>query len=219
MPSGARTPPCVLNIRTCLPPSALADQPMPAFCERPKRLPEGSSMSMDGVSGSSPSGPGACVRTPKTSGLSESTRLVKFILMASEGRESVAIYPGSFDPLTNGHLDLIARGARLFRQLIVAVLRNTQKQPLFSVEERLGMMREVCGAFPNVKVDSFDGLLVDYAARRNATAILRGIRAISDYEVELQMAHVNRRLRPETETIFLLASEEYAFVSSRMIKE
>ena len=130
-----------------------------------------------------------------------------------------ALYPGSFDPLTNGHLDLIARGARLFRHLIVAVLRNTQKQPLFSVEERLGMMREVCGAFPNVEVDSFDGLLVDYAARRQATAILRGIRAISDYEVELQMAHVNRRLRPETETIFLLANEQYAFVSSRMIKE
>ncbi|HLH03058.1 MAG TPA: pantetheine-phosphate adenylyltransferase [Bryobacteraceae bacterium] len=139
--------------------------------------------------------------------------------MASEGRESIAIYPGSFDPLTNGHLDLIARGARLFRNLIVAVLKNTQKQPLFSVDERLGMMREVCCAFGNVEVDSFDGLLVDYAARRDATAILRGIRAISDYEIELQMAHVNRRLRPETETIFLLASEEYAFVSSRMIKE
>lgn len=139
--------------------------------------------------------------------------------MAIEDRKSVAIYPGSFDPLTNGHLDLIARGSRLFDHLIVAVLVNTHKKPLFSVEERLTMMRDVCASFTNVEVDSFDGLLVDYAARRGGTAILRGIRAISDYENELQMAHLNRRLRPETETLFLLASEEYAFVSSRMIKE
>lgn len=139
--------------------------------------------------------------------------------MTSEDRARVAIYPGSFDPLTNGHLDLIARSACLFDQLIVAVLVNTHKTPLFSVEERVAMMRDVCRAFENVEVDSFDGLLVDYAARRKATAIVRGIRAISDYENELQMAHLNRRLRPETETLFLLASEEYAFVSSRMIKE
>lgn len=130
-----------------------------------------------------------------------------------------AVYPGSFDPPTNGHFDLIGRGSRLFDHLIVAVLRNTHKQPLFPVEERLAMLREIAAPLANVEVDSFDGLLVDYASRRNASAILRGIRAISDYETELQMAHVNRRLRPQTETIFLLASEEYSFISSRMIKE
>ncbi len=134
-------------------------------------------------------------------------------------RQNTAIYPGSFDPLTNGHLDLIARGSRLFDHLIVSVLVNTSKQALFTVDERVAMMAEVFAPFPNVEVDSFDGLLVEYAARRNASAILRGIRAISDYETELQMAHLNRRLRPETETVFLLASEEYSFVSSRMIKE
>ncbi len=130
-----------------------------------------------------------------------------------------AVYPGSFDPLTNGHLDLIGRGSRLFDQLIVAVLRNTHKEPLFSIDERLVMLREVSTPFPNVEVDWFEGLLVDYASQRNASAILRGIRAISDYETELQMAHINRRLRPQTETIFLLATEEYAFISSRMVKE
>lgn len=137
----------------------------------------------------------------------------------SEDRKPIAIYPGSFDPLTNGHLDLVERGSRLFSYLIVAILRNTQKKPLFSVEERLAMLREVFAPFPNVEVDSFEGLLVDYAAHRQANAVLRGIRAISDYESELQMAHLNRRLRPGTETVFLLASAEYAFVSSRMIKE
>ncbi len=132
---------------------------------------------------------------------------------------SIAIYPGSFDPLTNGHLDLIARGSRVFDHLIVAVLINTHKQPLFSTDERVAMLKEVSAPFQNVEIDSFEGLLVDYAAHRNASAFLRGIRAISDYESELQMAHLNRRLRPETETIFLLASEEYSFISSRMIKE
>ena len=134
-------------------------------------------------------------------------------------RHLVGIYPGSFDPLTNGHLDLIARGSRLVDRLIVAILRNTQKQPLFSVEERSAMIRESTQDWSNVEVDSFDGLLVDYAARRNANTILRGIRAISDYESELQMALINRRLRPETETIFLMASEENSFISSRMVKE
>ncbi len=121
--------------------------------------------------------------------------------------------------MTNGHLDLISRGARLFDHLIVAVLINAHKQPLFSVAERVAMMGEVFSPFANVEVDSFDGLLVDYAASRGAHAILRGIRAISDYETELQMAHLNRRLRPATETVFLLASEEYSFISSHMIKE
>ena len=130
-----------------------------------------------------------------------------------------AIFPGSFDPLTNGHLDLITRGARLVDRLIVAILKNTSKQPLFSVEERSEMLREAVGHLPNVEVDSFEGLLVEYAARRQANAIVRGIRAISDYENELQMALLNRRMRPETETIFLMAGEEFSFLSSRMVKE
>ncbi|MBV9156980.1 MAG: pantetheine-phosphate adenylyltransferase [Acidobacteriaceae bacterium] len=134
-------------------------------------------------------------------------------------RSLIAVYPGSFDPLTNGHLDLISRGARLVDHLIVSILSNTQKQPLFTVEERIRMLQEVTAHISNVEIDSFDGLLVDYAARRGANAILRGIRAISDYESELQMALLNRRMRPETETIFLMAREEYSFISSRMIKE
>jgi pantetheine-phosphate adenylyltransferase len=135
-------------------------------------------------------------------------------------RRLVAIYPGSFDPLTNGHLDLISRAVRLFDHLIVAILNNAQKQPpLFEVEERIQMIRETTADFSNVEVDSFNGLLVDYAARRGASAIVRGIRAISDYETELQMALINRRMRPETETIFLMAGEEYSFISSHLIKE
>lgn len=131
----------------------------------------------------------------------------------------IAIYPGSFDPPTNGHLDLIARGSRLVGQLIVAVLENTQKQPLFPVAERIGMLKQSTASFSNVEVDSFEGLLVDYAAHRQAGVILRGIRAISDYEIELQMALLNRRMRPHIETIFLMASEEHSFLSSRMVKE
>lgn len=138
--------------------------------------------------------------------------------MATDKR-LVAIYAGSFDPLTNGHLDLIARGSRLFDRLIIGILKNTQKQPLFPVEERMEMIREAASHFKNVEVDSFEGLLIDYAARRGANAILRGIRAISDYETELQMALLNRRMRPETETIFLMSGEEFSFISSRMIKE
>jgi pantetheine-phosphate adenylyltransferase len=134
-------------------------------------------------------------------------------------RRLIAIYPGSFDPLTNGHLDIIVRASKLVDHLIVAILSNTQKSPLFSVDERAEMIREAVGPFSNVETDSFSGLLVDYAGRRDANVIVRGIRAISDYEVELQMTLINRRLRPETETIFLMASEEYSFVSSRMVKE
>lgn len=134
-------------------------------------------------------------------------------------RSVTAIYPGSFDPITNGHLDVISRGSRLVERLIVAVLKNEQKRPLFSVEERVEIMREVLAPFPNVEVDCFDGLLVHYAAARGANVILRGIRAISDYEYEWQMAHMNRRLQPEIETVFLMAAEEYAFVSSRLMKE
>ena len=131
----------------------------------------------------------------------------------------VAIYPGSFDPITNGHLDLIARGSRVVDRLIVGVLRNESKQGLFSVEERLEMVREVVRPFANVDVESFDGLLVDYAASRGANLILRGIRAISDYEYELQMALMNRRLRPELETAFLMAGEGYSYLSSHLVKE
>jgi pantetheine-phosphate adenylyltransferase len=131
----------------------------------------------------------------------------------------IAIYPGSFDPITNGHLDLIQRGSRLFDRLIVSILRNAEKDPLFSVEERIEMLREVAEPYPNVEVDSFDGLLVDYAAAHAATVILRGIRAISDYEYELQMALMNRRLRPDIETLFMMSNEAYSFISSRMVKE
>jgi pantetheine-phosphate adenylyltransferase len=130
-----------------------------------------------------------------------------------------AIYPGSFDPITNGHLDLIVRGCCLFDKLIVAILRNETKQPLFSVEERIEMLGEVVNCYPNVAVDSFDGLLVDYAAQNGATVLLRGIRAISDYEYELQMALMNRRLRPDIETVFMMASEAHSFISSRLVKE
>jgi len=131
----------------------------------------------------------------------------------------IAIYPGSFDPITHGHLDLVERGSRMFDRLIVSVLRNEAKQSLFSVEERMEMLREVVHVYPNVDVDSFDGLLVDYASAHSATVLLRGIRAISDYEYELQMALMNRRLRPDIETIFMMANEAYSFISSRMVKE
>ena len=131
----------------------------------------------------------------------------------------VAIYPGSFDPPTNGHLDLIARAANLVNHLIVAVLQNTQKNALFSTAERSEMLKEITAHLPNVEIDSFDGLLVDFAARRNANAILRGIRNVSDYETETQMAVLNRRMRPQTETLFLPASAEHSFLSSRMVKE
>jgi len=129
------------------------------------------------------------------------------------------VYPGSFDPITNGHLDLIQRGSRMFDKLIVSILRNDSKQALFSIEERTAMLREVLHIYPNVEVDSFDGLLVDHAAAQEATVLLRGIRAISDYEKELQMALMNRRLRPEIETLFLMAGEAHSFISSRLVKE
>ncbi len=138
--------------------------------------------------------------------------------MANNG-PLVAIYPGSFDPVTNGHLDLIRRSVKIVDRLIVAVLNNTSKQPLFSVEDRKLMLKEATADLAEVDVHSFDGLLVDYAERQGATAILRGIRAISDYESEMQMALLNRHLRPGTETIFLMSAEEYSFISSRMIKE
>jgi pantetheine-phosphate adenylyltransferase len=131
----------------------------------------------------------------------------------------IAIYPGSFDPITNGHLDLIARGSRMAERLIVAVLVNQGKRALFPVEERMEMVRQAAQPFANVEVASFEGLLVEYAAARGATLILRGIRAVSDYEYELQMALMNRRLRPELETAFLMAGEATSFLSSRLVKE
>jgi pantetheine-phosphate adenylyltransferase len=130
----------------------------------------------------------------------------------------VAIYPGSFDPITNGHLDIVTRGSRMVDKLIVAVLGNRSKQPLFSVEERIELIRCVV-KFPNVEVASFDGLLADFAAANGASMILRGIRAVSDYELEWQMALMNRRLQPGIETVFLTAGEEYSFISSKLVKE
>lgn len=130
-----------------------------------------------------------------------------------------AIYPGSFDPVTNGHLDLIERGAKLFDRLLVAVLRNLEKEPLFPVAERVEMLREVTQPWPNVEVDIFDGLLVDYARRRGGQVLLRGIRAISDYEYELQMALMNRKLAPAIETVFMMPAETYSYLSSRLVKE
>ena len=131
----------------------------------------------------------------------------------------VALYPGSFDPITNGHLDLIERGSVFFDKLVVAVLRNDEKEALFSVADRIEMLTEVVQGFPNVEVGSFDGLLVEYAAHCGASVILRGIRAVSDYEYELQMALMNRRLRPDIETVFLMASEAHSFLSSKLVKE
>ena len=131
----------------------------------------------------------------------------------------VALYPGSFDPITNGHLDLIQRGSALFDKLIVSILRNEEKKVLFSVTDRIEMLNEVTSSLPNVQVGSFDGLLVDYAAECGASVILRGIRAVSDYEYELQMALMNRRLKPEVETVFLMAGEAHSFISSRLVKE
>ena len=139
--------------------------------------------------------------------------------MAAPPSSIIAIYPGSFDPITNGHLDLIARGSRLVERLIVAVLRNQSKEPFFPVEERVEMLQVAVKPYPNVEVDAFEGLLVDYAAARGATLILRGIRAVSDYEMELQMALMNRKLNSRIETVFLMASEEASFISSHLVKE
>ncbi|WP_346265652.1 pantetheine-phosphate adenylyltransferase [Granulicella sp. 5B5] len=138
-------------------------------------------------------------------------------MMATKGTK--AIYPGTFDPPTNGHLDLIARASRIVDELVVAVLRNTQKgTPLFTVPERVEMLREATAEFANVSVTMFDGLLVDFAREQGAKAVLRGIRAISDYEYEFQMAMMNRKLDPELETLFMMPAEKYTYVSSRLIK-
>jgi len=130
-----------------------------------------------------------------------------------------AIYPGSFDPPTNGHLDLIERGSKLFDELVVAILRNPEKDPLFSISDRRKMLEQMTQDFDNVAVDTFDGLMVEYAVRSEATAVLRGIRAISDYEYELQMALMNRKLQPGLETVFMMPAEKYSYLSSRLVRE
>jgi len=134
-------------------------------------------------------------------------------------KKVTAIYPGSFDPPTNGHLDLVERGSKIFDELIVAVLRNSEKTPLFSIGERRRMLEDLTAGFKNVRVDVFDGLTVHYASRVKASAMLRGIRALSDYEYELQMALMNRKLRPELETVFMMPAEKYSYLSSRLVRE
>ena len=139
--------------------------------------------------------------------------------MSSTPSRVIAVYPGSFDPITNGHLDLIARALRISERLIVAVLENDAKKALFTTDERVEMLREVLQPYANAEVASFKGLLVDFAAAQGANVIVRGIRAISDYEYELQMALMNGHLRPEIETVFLMAGVAFSFVSSRLVKE
>ena len=133
--------------------------------------------------------------------------------------QAIAIYPGSFDPLTNGHVDIIERGGRFFDRIVIAVAINMDKAPLFTVPERVSIAREVFRDWANVEVDTFDGLLVDYARHKRATVIVRGLRAVSDFEYEMQMALMNRRLNPDVETVFMMPAEPYTYVSSRLVKE
>ena len=132
---------------------------------------------------------------------------------------TIAVYPGSFDPLTNGHVDIISRGTRIFSRIIVAILVNAEKAPLFTMDERVEIARTVFKDYPSVEVDTFNGLLVDYAERRGAQAIVRGLRAVSDFEFEFQMALMNQRLKPAIETVFMMPAEQYTYISSRLIKE
>ena len=136
---------------------------------------------------------------------------------APNGR--LAVFPGSFDPLTNGHVDIVLRSALLFERIIVAVLLHAEKKPLFTADERVAIIREVFREYPNVEVDTFDGLLVEYARQRRASAIVRGLRAVSDFEYEFQMALMNRHLEPSLETVFMMPAEQYTYLSSRLIKE
>src|ERR1043166_1319613 len=140
----------------------------------------------------------------------------RYRFMASD---TIALLPGSFDPLHNGHVDIIQRGSRLFDRIVVSILLNIEKAPLFTVKERVDIARELFAGYPNVEVDTFDGLLVDYARRKRATAIVRGLRAISDFEYEMQMALMNRHLNPDVETVFMMPAEPYTYVSSRLVKE
>jgi pantetheine-phosphate adenylyltransferase len=134
-------------------------------------------------------------------------------------RPSRAVYPGSFDPITNGHLDIIERGLKVFDEVIIAILHNPEKRGLFTVEERAAIIREAYRGHARVKVDTFSGLLVDYAVKVKATVIVRGLRAISDFEFEMQMALMNRRLNPRIETVFMMPAERYSYLSSRLVKE
>ncbi len=139
--------------------------------------------------------------------------------MATQKSPSIAVYPGSFDPITLGHLDIIRRAHRLFDQLVVAVADPLRKSPLIPLDQRVALIEEVIQDFPNVRVEKLEGLLVDFARRHRAVAIVRGLRAVSDFEYEFKMAWMNRRLCPEVETLFLIPSEEYAFLSSSLVKE
>ena len=134
-------------------------------------------------------------------------------------RPSIAVYPGSFDPATNGHLDVIARGASTFDHLIVAVGRNSGKSPMFDPEERVEILRECCAPWPNVSITLFEGMLVSFARERGAHVVLKGLRAVSDFEYEFQMALANRQLAPDIETLFLMTSAEYSYLSSSIVKE
>ena len=136
---------------------------------------------------------------------------------APNGR--LAIFPGSFDPLTNGHVDIILRSTHLFERVVVAVLLNAEKQPLFTPDERVTIIGEVFREYPNIEIETFDGLLVEYARRKRAGVIVRGLRAISDFEYEMQMALMNRHLNPDVETVFMMPAETYTYVSSRLVKE
>jgi pantetheine-phosphate adenylyltransferase len=131
----------------------------------------------------------------------------------------IAIYPGSFDPVTNGHLDVIRRASHLFDKLIIAVAQNSTKQALFTAEERIDLIAEACHDLPNTEITTFNGLLVDFAERNHACALVRGLRAVTDFEYEFQMALVNHRLKPALETVFLAAREEYTYISSSILKE
>ncbi|HQL35317.1 MAG TPA: pantetheine-phosphate adenylyltransferase [Bacillota bacterium] len=131
----------------------------------------------------------------------------------------IAVYPGSFDPATNGHIDIIKRSGALFDKVIVAVLINPNKSPLFSVEERVDILRRTCGDIKNVEIDSFSGLLIDYCKSKNANVIVKGLRAVSDFEYELQMAHMNKKLNQEIETVFIMTSSRYSYLSSSLVKE
>ena len=139
--------------------------------------------------------------------------------MSSSQPPRIAIYPGSFDPLTSGHVDIIERGSRIFDQIIVAILGNVEKKPLFTEHERIAMIRDVFKGRDNVQVESFSGLLVDYAQQKQASVLVRGLRAVSDFEYEFQMALMNRHLAPGLETVFMMPAEQYTYISSRLIKE
>lgn len=132
---------------------------------------------------------------------------------------SIAVCPGSFDPVTLGHLDIISRGAKVFDKVIVAVLNNRSKQPLFSVEERVALLKEVTKDIPNVEIDSFNGLLIDYIKEKQASTIIKGLRAVSDFEYEMQMASINRKLDDEVETFFMMTNNNYSYLSSSIVKE